>query len=174
MGKVIVAFTQLEDMISVSFSLLLGCEPQLASILANALPTRERCDTLFHIFAYRFGSADSIRTGKNPRSSKNIRLLSTLFTKINEAATIRNTIVHSSWSASDEDKQQAHRLKWTRKRAQPGFPSSDYSLLSPEDILKHVDFIDNVRHELHLFLWDNFSPWFQQRAKNGEGGLMMV
>jgi len=81
MGKITVAFTQLEEEVSTCFSLLLGCEPELASILANSLPTRERCDTLFHIFAYRFGSAEMIRSGKNVKQDKKLRLLSNLFKK---------------------------------------------------------------------------------------------
>ncbi len=92
MGKITVAFTQLEEVVSTCFSLLLGCEPELASILANSLPTRERCDTLFHIFAYRFGSAEIIRSGKNVKRDRKLRLLSNLFERINEAASIRNKI----------------------------------------------------------------------------------
>ena len=156
------------------FSLLLGCEPELASILANSLPTRERCDILFHIFAYRFGSADIVRSGKNPKRDRKLHLLSDLFDKINEAATIRNNIVHSTWSASDEDGQKAHRLKWTKTKAKPGFPSTDYSLLGPEEVLKQADFINTVRHELYLFFWENFGTWIQERAKNNEGGLQLL
>ena len=172
-GKITVAFTQLEEVVSVCFSLLLGCEPELASILANSLPTRERCDTLFHIFAYRFGSAEIIRSGKNVKRSRELRLLSILFKRINEAASIRNKIVHSTWSSDTEDEQKAHRLKWSRIQAKPGFPSTDYSLLSAEEVLKHADFINEVRHELYLFFWKYFGAWIQDRAKNNEGGLRL-
>jgi len=174
MGKITVAFTQLEEVVSTCFSLLLGCEPELASILANSLPTRERCDTLFHIFAYRFGSAEIIRSGKNVKRDRKLRLLSNLFERINEAASIRNKIVHSTWSSDTKDEQKAHRLKWSRIRAKPGFPSTDYSLLSAEEVLKHADFINEVRHELYLFFWEYFGAWIQERAKNNEGGLQLL
>jgi hypothetical protein len=95
-GKLVVTFAQLEEMVSTSFSVLLGCEPEPASILANSLPIKERCDILFHIFAYRFGSAAMIRSGKNVKRDKNLRRLSTLFKAINDASTIRNKFVHST------------------------------------------------------------------------------
>jgi hypothetical protein len=174
MGKVIVAFTELEQMVSICFSLLLGCEPELASIIANSLPTRERCDTLFHIFAYRFGSAEMIRSGTNTKKDIKLRQLSNIFDKIDKAATIRNQIAHSTWSASKEDGQKVHRLKWIRTRTQPGFPQTDYSLLTPEDILKNVVFINQVSKDLHIFFWDNFGGWIQERAKNKEGGLQLL
>jgi len=173
-GKIVTAFTQLEETVSTSFSVLLGCEPELASILADSLPARERCDTLFHIFAYRFGSAEMIRSRKNVKRDRNLRLLSDLFKKIDAATSIRNKIVHSTWSSDTEDEQKAHRLKWSRIRAKPGFPSEDYSLLSAQEILKNVTFIDEVRHELHFFLWEHFGAWIQERAKNKEGGLELI
>lgn len=173
-GKIAVAFTQLEDMISVCFSVLLGCEPELASILANSLPMKERCDSLFHIFAYRFGSAEMIRSGKNVKREKKLRLLSDLFKRIDEAASIRNKILHSTWSSDTEDAQKAHQLKWSRTRAKPGFPSSDYSLLSAEEILKQASLIDEVHHELYLFLWEHFGAWITKRAKNKERGLELL
>jgi len=174
MGKITVAFTQLEEVVSTCFSLLLGCEPELASILANSLPTRERCDTLFHIFAYRFGSAEIIRSGKNVKRDRKLRLLSNLFKRINEAVSIRNKIVHSIWSSDTEDEQKAHRLKWSRTQAKPGFPSTDYSQLSAEEVLKYADFINEVSHELYLFFWKYFGAWIQERAKNNEGGLQLI
>lgn len=173
-GKIAVAFTRLEETVSTCFSVLLGCEPELASILANSLPTKERCDTLFHIFAYRFGSAEIIRSGKSVKREKRLRLLSDLFKRIGEAASIRNKALHSTWSSDAEDAQKAHQLKWSRSRAKPGFPSSDYSLLSAEEILKQAAFIDEACQELYLFLWDHFGAWITERAKNKEGGLELL
>jgi len=173
-GKIAVAFAQLEDMVSVCFSVLLGCEPELASILANSLPMKERCDSLFHIFAYRFGSAEMIRSGKNVKREKNLRLLAALFKRIDKAASMRNKTLHSTWSSDTEDEQKAHQLRWSATRTKPGFPSSDYSLLSAEEILENVTFIDEVRHELYLFLWEHFGSWIQERAKNKEGGLEIL
>lgn len=170
-GKVVVAFAQLEDMVSICFSILLGCEPELASILANSLQIKERCDTLFHIFAYRFGSAEMIRSGKSVKREKNLQRLSSLFKRINDATEIRNKVVHSTWSSDTEDERRAYQLKWGRTRAKPGFPSADYSLLSAEEVSKQAAFIDEVRHELHVFLWEHFGAWMQERAKNKEGGL---
>ncbi len=34
-GKLVVAFTQLEEMVSVCFSLVLGCKPELGGIITN-------------------------------------------------------------------------------------------------------------------------------------------
>jgi hypothetical protein len=173
-GRIAVAFTQLEDMVSVCFSVLLGCEPELASILANSLPMKERCDSLFHIFAYRFGSAEMIRSGKNVKREKNLRLLAALFKRIDKAASTRNKTLHSTWSSDTEDEQKAHQLRWSATRTKPGFPSADYSLLSAEEILNNVTFIDEVRHELYLFLWEHFGAWITERAKNREGGLELL
>jgi hypothetical protein len=138
------------------------------------LPTKERCDTLFHIFAYWFGSAEIIRSGKSVRREKRLRLLSDLFKRIDEAASIRNKALHSTWPSDAEDAQKAHQLKWSKSRAKPGFPSSDYSLLSGEEILKQAAFIDEVCQELYLFLWDHFGAWITERAKNKEGGLELL
>jgi hypothetical protein len=173
-GKIAVAFTQLEEVVSTCFSILLGCEPELASILANSLPMKERCDSLFHIFAYRLGSAEIIRSGKNVKRDKNLRLLAALFKKIDKAASMRNKTLHSTWSSDTEDEQKAHQLRWSATRTKPGFPSSDYSLLSAEEILENATFIDEVRHELYLFLWNHFGAWMQERAKNKEGGLCIL
>jgi hypothetical protein len=173
-SKVVVSFAHLEEMISICFSLLLGCEPELASILANSLPIKERCDALFHIFAYRFGSAEMIRSGKNVKREKNLQLLSSLFKRITDATEIRNKVVHSSWSSNTEDKQKAYQLKWGRTRKKPGFPSADYSLLSSEEVLKYAAYIDKVRHELHVFLWEHFIAWIQERAKNNDAGLEIL
>lgn len=173
-GKIVVAFTQLEDMVSICFSLLLGCEPELASILANSLQIKERCETLFHIFAYRFGSAEMIRSGKNVKREKNLQRLSSLFKKITDATEIRNRIVHSTWSSDTEDEHKAHQLKWGRTRAQPGFPSTYYSMLTAEEVLRQVAFIDEVRYELHVFFQEHFGAWIQERAKNKEGGLELL
>ncbi|MBF8278545.1 MAG: hypothetical protein HW390_3618 [Candidatus Brocadiaceae bacterium] len=174
MGKVTVAFTQLEETVSIYFSLLLGCEPELASILANSLPTRERCDILFHIFAYRFGAADMIRSGTNVKRDRRLQHLSQLFKKIHEAATLRNQILHSAWSSDIEDEQKAHRIKWGKKQAQPGFPSADYDVLTAKELLKHADFIKQVRNELYSFFRKHFDSWIQQRAENSEGGLQLL
>lgn len=173
-GKVNVAFTKLEEVVSTCFSLLLGCEPELASIVADSLPTRERCDTLFHIFAYRFGSAEMIRSGKNVKQERKLKRLSNLFKRINDAVSMRNKIAHSIWAADTEDELKAHRLYWSKKRSQPGFPSTDYSMLSAEEILKQADFISEVRHELFLFFCKYFGGWIQERAKNEEGGLRLL
>jgi len=173
-GKVVVAFTRLEDMVSTCFSLLLGCEPELASILANSLQTKERCETLFHIVAYRFGSAEMIRSGKSVKRERNLQRLSSLFKKITNATEIRNRILHSTWSSDTEDEQKAHQLRWSRTRAQPGFPSTYYSLPTAEEVLKQAALIDEVRHELYLFLWEHFGAWIQERAKNKEGGLELI
>jgi hypothetical protein len=171
-GKIVVAFTQFEETVSDCFSLLLGCEPELASLLANSLQIRERCDTLFHIFAYRFGSAEMIRSGKDVGRDRNLGLLRSLFEKIDKAVTIRNRILHSIWSPDTEDERKAHRLKWSKKdRKRPGFPADDYSLLGAEEILKDIAFIDEARQELYLFLWDHFGDWILERAKKKEGGL---
>jgi hypothetical protein len=170
-GKVAVAFTNLEEMVSTCFSLLLGCEPELASILANSLAIKERCDTLSHIFAYRFGSAEMIRSGKNVKREKNLQRLSRLFKRITDAAEIRNRILHSTWSPDTQDERKAHQLKWSRTRAKPGFPSSDYSVLSADEISKQAASIDDVRDELYMFFWEHFGPWITERAKNKEGGL---
>jgi len=171
-GKIVAASARLEDTISDCFSLLLGCEPELGGILADSLPSRERCDTLFHIFAYRFGSAEMIRSGKDPNQDEKIQLLSDLFGKVDKAIRIRNRMIHSVWSSDTEDERKAHRFRWSRKdRKKPGFPSDDYSLLSAEEILKDVVFIDEVRKELYLFLWDYFGEWILERAENKEGGL---
>ncbi|MGB6872894.1 MAG: hypothetical protein WBE46_01900 [Dehalococcoidia bacterium] len=172
-GKIAVAFTQLEDIVSVCFSLLLGCEPELAGILASSLPFKERCDSLFHIFAYRFGSAEIIRSGKSVKREKKLQLLSDLFKRVTDAATIRNKILHSTWSSDTEDEQKAHQLRWGKPK-RLGFPSTDYSLLSAEEILKQAAFIDEVRHELYLFLWEHFGAWITERAKNKEGGLELL
>ena len=173
-GKIVAASTRFEETVSTCFSLLLGCEPELASILADYLSVKARCDTLFHIFAYRLGSADMIRSGKDPKRHRKIRLLSDLFKKIGEATSTRDKIVHSTWSSDTENEQKAHRFKWRRMPAKPGFPSEDYSLLSAEEILKDAAFIDEVRNELYLFLWEHFGEWIQERAKNREGGLELL
>lgn len=173
-GKVVAASTQLEDTVSICFSLLLGCEPELASILANSLQVKERCETLFHIFAYRFGSAQMIRSGKSVKQERNLQHLSSLFKKINDAATMRNRIVHSAWSADTEDERKAHQLRWYRTGAQPGFPSTHYSLPTAEEVSEQAAFIDKVRRELYLFLWEHFGSWIQERAKNKEGGLELL
>jgi hypothetical protein len=171
-GKVVTASALLEEAVSDCFSLLLGCEPELGNILADSLASRERCETLFHIFAYRFGSAEMIRSGKDPNEDEKIRLLSDLFVKIDKAIKIRNRMIHSLWSSDTEDEGKAHRLRSSRKqRKKPGFPSDDYSLLSVEEISRDVIFIDEVRKELILFLWDHFGEWMLERAKNQEGGL---
>ncbi|OGN97152.1 MAG: hypothetical protein A2Z77_06295 [Chloroflexi bacterium RBG_13_51_36] len=171
-GKIVAASARLEETISDCFSLLLGCEPELGGILADSLPSRERCDTLFHIFAYRFGSAEMIRSRKDPNQDEKIQLLSDLFGKIDKAIKIRNRMIHSVWSSDTEDERKAHRFRWSRKdRKKPGFPSDDYSLLSVEEILKDVASIDEVRNELFLFLWDYFGEWILERAERGEGGL---
>jgi len=173
-GKIVAASTRLEETVSTCFSVLLGCEPELASILADSLSVRARCDTLFHIFAYRLGSAEMIRSGKDPKRDRRIRLLSDLFKKIGEATSIRDKIMHSTWSSDTEDEQKVHRFKWRKMPAKPGFPSEDYSLLSAEEILRNVTFIDEVRHELYLFLWEHFGAWMRERAKNKEGGLEIL
>ena len=172
-GKVAVAFTQLEEAISTCFTLLLGCEAELASILAESLPMKERCDALFHIFAYRFGSAEMIRSGKNIKREKKLQLLSKLFKRISKAASVRNKILHSAWS-SDADEQKAHQLNWSVTRKNPGFPSSYYAVLSAEEILKDAAFINEVRHELRLFLWEHFAAWILERGRNREGGLELL
>jgi hypothetical protein len=172
-GKVAVAFTQLDEAISTCFTLLLGCEAELASILAESLPTKERCDALFHIFAYRFGSAEMIRSGKDIKQEKKLQLLSKLFKRISKAASVRNKILHSAWS-SDADEQKAHQLNWSVTRKNPGFPSSYYAVLSAEEILNDAAFINEVRHELRLFLWEHFAAWILERGRNREGGLELL
>lgn len=174
MGRVTVAFTQLEDLVSTCFSLVLGCEPELGGIVANSLGMRERCDSLFHVFAYRFGCADTIRSGADPKKAKRLRELSRLFDRIQKASSTRNTVVHSTWSVAEEEEGKAHRLSWSRSRRQPGFPSSDYDLLSAEEILKQADFIMEVRQELYLFFWKHFGAWAQERARRGEGGMQLL
>lgn len=173
-GSIIIAFNKLDEIITTCFSIMLGCEPELASILAYSLPVKQRCDLLFHIFAYRFGSAEIIRSGKDAKKDSNIKALTKLFKKIEKAGNIRNSIVHSSWTLDEENDQKAHRINWKKSNANPGFPSTEYEQYSADDILNKVEFIDNVRKELYLFLWDNFGVWFQERARNHEGGMFLV
>jgi hypothetical protein len=173
MGEVVVSFTQLEDAVSIYFSLLLGCEPELASIIANSLPMKERCDALHHIIAYRLGSADMIRAGINTKRNRKLQIASDIFKRLDEAAQIRNKVLHSSWSSSS-DPQSAHRLKWSKKRDQAGFPIADYSLLTADDISKQSSLIDAAEKALEEFIWGTFNKWITDRAVNKEDGLQII
>jgi hypothetical protein len=172
-GKIIIASTELDTMISDFFSLTMGCEPELAGIIADYLQIRDRCILLHDIFAYRLGSAEKKRAGKNLKQDKELRTLVKLFSNIEEAFNRRNKIVHSLWSADTADDQKIHRIK-SGKTKERGWPLNDYSILSVEDILRDVGFIDKVRNDLYLFFWKYFGSWVQERAKNEEGGLRLI
>ncbi|HEY93607.1 MAG TPA: hypothetical protein G4O15_01545 [Dehalococcoidia bacterium] len=173
-GKTIIAFTKLEETMSICFSLTLGCEPELAGIIAHALPTRERCDILFHIFSYRLGSAELIRSGKNTKHDKNLRAVEKLFDKIDRVITQRNKIVHSTWVTYNEREEKIHRIKWNKTRKTPGWPSEDYKITDTEEIEKLVNEINDINNELYLTFWQYFGSWVQERAERNEGGLQII
>ncbi len=174
MGKIIAAFAQLEAMILACFALVLGCEPELAGMLANRLQVRERCDTLFNIFAFKLGAAKMVRSGKDPNRDRRIRRLSKLFDKIGKAIQVRNTVVHSFWSSDTEDDKEAHRFRWVPRPKEVGSSAVDWSRLDVEELLGQVDFINEVRQELFAFLWEHFGASITKRAKSKKSGIRLT
>ena len=171
-GKFVVTFSRLEEIVVDITGLLFGCEPEVIANITYPLDMRNRLLALRGILAYRFGSRDKSDQGVNLKRDKDIKKINRLFKKLQNATEKRNLLVHSSWHG-DPETNLTHRLS-PRGRQATGYPGGSMSLVSVSEIEKDTIFVEQVTNELWKFFWDNFGGWISQRAKNGGTGIYMI
>jgi len=109
-GKFVVTFSRLEEIVVTIMALMFGCEPEVIANLAYSLDMKSRCQTLRGIMAYRFGSRDKSDQGLDLKRDKDIKKNDKIFKKVQLAIEKRNILVHSSWHL-DKETGLAHRLR---------------------------------------------------------------
>lgn len=168
-GKFVVTFSRLEELVVTIMALLFGCEPEAIANVAYSLDMNSRCQALRGIMAYRFGSRDKSDQGLNLKQDEDIKKITEIFKKVFTATEKRNLLVHSSWHG-DTKTGLAHRMS-PKGRQITGYPGGDITLVRLSDIEEDTNFINQTIDELWKYFWDNFGSWVLERAKNNENGL---
>jgi hypothetical protein len=172
-GQYVIAFSKFDDIVSNCVSILMGTEPELASIFANTLDCSERVNLLKCICSYRLGSSDRIRNGEDFEKSSEFKELNEMFNDIFKAINKRNVIVHSNW-CYDKDPNYAQKMRWTRNGQKIGFADLDYSRVGIEEIKEDTETINKISDKLLSYTITTFSDCISKRANTSENGLIVI